>query len=325
MPIIAVTPPPPAPPSRWADSRALSLRTLEGDDELPWTGGGSYGGGYEWIILPGATGLGVPPVELVTQTFPGLDGAWLREQRVGAREVFVPLVVASDTGHGDYLAKAGRLRRMLRRRDVDLAEQDGTVLLVASSLSGLRQLACTYSSGLEGDESAEQSGTYWQRVGLRLLATDPWWRSADELALRFAASVGTPFLGSVGSGNNWPAALSASVGLTPDEGVTIGGEVPVWPRIDITGPLSTVTLTWAGTSVQIGPVSSAQTLTLNTDPRRRRLRDAADGSSQWSKVGPAPAFAPLMPGSTSVGVVVSGGGAGTEVVVRYRPGWETAW
>lgn len=321
MPIIAVsapaTPTPPA-DAGWQDTRRLLLRTLDATDEQEFDDG-------QWIIMPGATGMGMPPVDVVTQQTPGLDGAWLREVRVGARDVFLPLAVVSDTSHADYLTKLARLQGLLDFRAVaDVTAADGTLLLVAESVWGARQLTVVYTDGMQGDEGQTAAGTYWATRGLRLLAVDPWWRDAVETVLEFGVGAGAVFLAPAGSGLPWPRALAPSVSAGVGMPITVGGTVPVWPTVEIVGPASSVTIaTDAGTAVTTTAVTAGETLILVTDPRRRSA--TVGGVRAWGRVGAAPRFAPLRAGPNTVDVAVPGSTTATKVRLRWHAGWTSAW
>jgi len=329
MPIIARIAIDPDTPPPWRDSRSLLLRTIIGADEQPLTGGASWAGGYDWVLMPGATGLDLPPVTPIVETAPGLDGGWLRGTTVGARQVYLPLFVASPTSHADYLDRRDRLFAFLDEYAVDdLTDADGTLELVAASARGERYLRVVYSGGLEGDEGADQSGTYWGKYGLNLTASDPYWRATEETVLEFGSVPGRPFLSTTGHAP-WPRRLTPAVSLAGGGlSVTVPGRVPVWPVIEIEGPSSATTVTWDGprdeaTAVTVGSVAAGESFRLSTDPRRREATVA--GSDAWARVAAAPRFGRLRPGTQSIGVGVGGVSAGTVVRLRYRAAHRTAW
>ena len=324
MPILARTVVLPPVPSPFLDSRSILLRTIDGGDEQLFDG-------PEWIIRPGITGFGLPTRDVVVQTSPGLDGGWLREVRINPREVFLPCYIASDSGHVDFLDKMERVRTFLDYLAVpDMTATDGTLELVAQSARGERRLRCVYSDGMEGTEGGTDSGSYWATFGVKLLAVDPWWRSTEDTVFEFAPATGTPFLSS-DPAYPWPRSLSASVALGSGSGVgvVVPGTVPVWPTVEVVGPVSSVTLNWPGvtpdesTHVQLAAVSATETLTLTTDPRRRSVR--VNGDKAWARVGTAPQFARLRPGPSALGVAVAGTAATTRVRVRFPAAFQTAW
>jgi hypothetical protein len=322
LPIIAVTPPvtPPGPgDDAWRETRRLTLRTLDGSDEQMFVDD-------SWVIMPGATGLGVPPVEVITQQTPGMDGAWLREIRVQPREVFLPIFVGSDTGQVDYLAQLDRLQDFLDFRvAADPTATDGTLLLVSDSPSGQRQLPVVYTAGLEGDEGQTVAGTWWATLGLRLLAVDPWWRDATTTVLEFRVGDGEPFLATADSGHPWPRRLSPSVTAGVAMPVAVGGRVPVWPTIDVVGPAGdgTTISTGAGMAVELAAIDDGETLTLVTDPRRRSAR--VDGEPAWDRISTGPTFRPLPAGAADISVVVPDADDDTRVRLSWQPGWRAPW
>lgn len=321
MPIIAVTPPV-TPPSTsdavWVDSRMLALATIDDSDEQEFVTD-------EWVIMPGMTGMGLPPVDVITQQTPGMDGAWLREVRVGPREVFLPILAASNTSHVDYLAMLDRLQGFLDARAVaDVTAVDGSCQLIARSAWGERRLTTVYLDGMQGDEGQDRAGSYWSTFGVRLLAADPWWRAAEETVLEFKVGSGDPFLATAASGDVWPRKLAPSVSAGADMPITVGGRVPVWPTIEVVGPATTVTVTTdAGMAVDVGAVIGGETLTLVTDPRRRSAR--VNGTPAWARVAAGPRFARLSAGSNTISVAVPGATSATRVRLRWHVGWRTAW
>jgi hypothetical protein len=329
VPILARFAPDPAPASPWLDSRSLTLRTIIGADEQPFTGGGSWAGSYDWVLLPGATGLGLASRELIVETSPGLDGGWLRGRTVGPRQVFLPLFIASPSSHVDYLGRRERLFGFLDEYAVeDMTRTDGTLELVADSALGQRLLRVAYAGGLEGDEGTDTSGRYWCKVGLNLTAVDPYWRATDETVLSFTNTPGRVFLSTTGAAR-WPRRIVPAVSLAGGGlAVTVPGNVPVWPTIEVTGPTSSTTVTWPGplgeaTAVQIGAVGAGQTLLLSTDPRRRYAR--LDGDEAWSLIGPAPQFGRLKTGAQTIGVATAGTSGSTAVNIRFRASYRSAW
>lgn len=317
MPIIARLGPDPTGPPPYLDTRQLSLRTLDGTDEQLFAD-------VDWMILPGIMGLDLPPRDVIVETSPGLDGGWLREIRIKPREVFLPMLIASDVSHTDFLDRLDRLRGFFDYQAVaDLTAEDGTLFLVADSVRGERHLRVVYLDGLEGEESGVPLRPS-KPVGVRLLAVDPYWRSTDETVLEFSDQPGEPFL-STSDADPWPRALSPSVSLGTVTGLPlfVPGKVPVWPTVEVDGPASSTVLSWPDAHVEIGPVAPGEHLVMVTDPRRRSVR--VDGEPAWSRVGPAPKFARLPPGETPLGVTVTSTSEATRVRVRFFPAFPTAW
>lgn len=299
MPIQAgipvLEPPVVVPVYPFAESRTLAFRSLDGIDLMPWTGG-------EFFLLGGMRGLDMPPVVNVVEQLPGMAGARLREIQVGIREVFLPLFYVSNTSHTDFLAKKRAVSAMLSHLGKDYVAHDGSFDLVATSGTDMpttRALRCYYVSGNEGTYTSSESSPHWASIGITLNAARPYWVgdpwSTEVLRLPTAAAWFPGF----------PGQLSASRVLGAGLGITVDGQVPSWPTVDVTGPATSVTVTAPGLSVTIpAGVAAGEAVHIATDPRGRTA--TFNGVKGWARIGPADIYAPLAPGDQQITVVVPG-------------------
>lgn len=313
---------------RTSDSRQLLLQSLDGTAAQRFDSPLAF-------LLPGVTGHRMPPRKLVTQTVPGMDGSWLRQVQVGEREVFLPVVVFSDS-HDAQVQAMQNLQDLLDPWPApDYTANDGALQMVAmSTVGGQRILPVTYSSGLEGDEGVTASGAIWNTFGIRLLAVSPYWQASADNVLQRTIGAGTVFLANSGS-FGWPRSLSAGQILGQALTITVQGEVPCWPTIEVVGPVAATTYsTSSGMSVTLpNGVAGGKGLRIVTDPRRRsaRLYDV-DGSDNWTNpaqawgsIGVGPTFAPLQPGDQTVTMAAPNATSATRLRLRYRNMYRSAW
>ncbi|NII42302.1 hypothetical protein E9228_002960 [Curtobacterium flaccumfaciens] len=311
---------PPLPPIPGpTDSRVLSLESLDGAVSVVLAGGRSGR-----VLMPGATGLRLPPVDVVTGTTPGMAGSWLQEVNVLEREVFLPIGLWSDESQAEFFAILDEFQGIVSAwDDVDIG-QVGTCRLVARSSKGERVLDVTYKGGMEGEEGGDASGEDWATYGLTFVAVSPYWHAREPVERSYSIVSGEDFLGDGTGTAPWPRSISPSTVVGENMPIPVEGDVPTWTEYEVLGPVPSVTVTYPGTSVDVpGGVPAGQILRLVTDPRARSAR--LDGAIAWDRITMGATFAPLRPGVNRVSVVLSTAGDGAGLVMRWTPQWKAAW
>jgi hypothetical protein len=292
------------------DTRTLTLRDLAGVEPLPAEGG-------DFVFMPDTEGLDMPPREVIRQPLPGLDGAQLREIRTLEREVFLPIWLASSTSHQHYLERRDALADLFQYRYVDYKAEAGTLDLVATSTRGERTLRCVYLGGMTSAMRPNE-GPYWAKLGVTLLAVQPYWVGGNwQTATLQLGAEPDPFAG-------FELQLSSSVVLGSGIAISIGGDVPSWPVIQVTGPATTVTVEGPGLLVSIPDgLGSGETARIVTDPRNRTA--TFDGDKDWSRVGPLTTWAPLNPGNITLDVLLTGATSSTSATISGSTLYERPW
>lgn len=295
------------------DSRSFRLESLDGSLVVPLDGAPVK-------LLTGAVGLEVAPVDVAMSRSPGIEGASFDEASFGPRPMLLPLSVRAKTQAAMWDA-ANRLAEVVSPGRVLTSE--GSFRLVCSSASGTRQLTLAYLSGLEGDEIGVPG---YKRVALEVIAADPFARDRESRSVEFSLGVSSSRMTSADPATAGTRKLGSSVVIGEDMPVEVVSGIPVWPRLDFTGPFAPLTVT-ASTGLSITVVSgvpAGSTLTVVTDPRNKSIRMdgqlAAGMVSRGSRIG-----SPFRPGLNSLNVSASGATEASRIVLSWRGGWRSLW
>jgi hypothetical protein len=257
-------------------------------------------------VAPGRTGFGMPPVELATDTTPGIPGATLREVIVQPRLMSVPLnIVGEDPGDRRF-----RFRQLISRMNPALG--DGR--LVVTAADGLsRRIGARYVDGLQGSFARDAVAGRLQRAMVVLEALQPFWEDNEATVLEWHGVDPTTWF------PLFPLRLSASTVLAAPT-VDNDGDAPFWPRWEVTGPGTS--LEWhndtTGKSFAFDPnLAGGDRMIVDTDTKTvtvngvNRFGSIRAGSSLW----------PLQPGGNQLRLVVTGSTAQTTVTMTYRRRW----
>jgi len=310
----------PAPFVPVRDTRRMWLESIDGTVVIPL----NVNFDRDRILRGGVKGHMLPPNDVVTGQTPGMEGTWLQEINIGQREVFLPLAWGGDT-HEEFRANLDELINLVSTWDDVVVGQTGTFRLFAESdSSSERYLDVTYVDGLQGSWGGSDSGANWERPGLTLVAVDPYWRSRSPIELIFRRPTGSAFLGDGSGTAPWPRRLTPSVVIGTGMEVIVEGTVKAWPEVDLTGPAVTASVRYPGTQIVMpNGIPNSSTLRLVTDPRRRSAR--LDGAIAWSRINLGSTFSALKPGRNVLDVALGASGSDTRLVIRYRPGYKSAF
>jgi len=278
----------------------------------------------EHLLLPGVTGLDLPPLSVVTAQTPGIDGSWLQEVDVLQRAVFLPLEFASESSQAEFFQTLSDLCGVVAGWDQVALGSTGTFRLVANSSLGERLLDVVYSSGMEGSWGADQSGAKWQKYGLNLIAVDPYWRDRDWTVEEFTQSDPITFVTSTaGAESPWPRQIVNNFDVIGNGMRLSVGDIPAWPVVEIDGPAGGVNVIWPGTSITTNSLIASENLVLTTDPRARSAR--LNGQVAWSAISIGSVISSLPAGNAQIDVASASGQLPQRISVRWRKGYKAAF
>lgn len=323
MPIPApgvFTPPPPPPPPPPVEERppeippdpswlspSVVLESSAGDRmRLQGTSG--------VVLQSGMRGVGLAPVDLVTEPLPDRDGSVVMSLRLTESEVFLPVVILSS--------RSVDLRE--RRRDLErlLDPKRGMVKIqITQPDSGeKRHIFGYYKDGMRGAYGRDESGHNWQRLGLVFQCPDPWWYGDTITPPDFTVQAGTkPFLSP--TVDFFPIILGSST-VAGRVNLTNPGEDVAWPVWTITGPAPsglTLTNNTTGKTFELTTtIAGGDTVTIDS---RRGVQDVYDenGNDLWDDVELGTYPWPLVQGVNEVTVTVASATSATKVHVEYDP------
>lgn len=317
-------------PSSRPQIPALVLESMDRSVRIPLDGTEGF------IRMPGSTGLEMPPMEVVSQAVPGIAGTRLADVRVMERPIFIPIYAGAD---GDMVAFRTMMRRLYRLID---PLNRNVFRLVGESAAGSREMIVTYSGGLEGADAATEAGLSWAKFGLALIAHSPFAQAREERSLEFHYSAApVPFLGVVGGSDTpWPREITSTSVIGTGMGVTVDSDLPVYPTVELTGPMTSfegnlspvvvgsngveTTLTDQQWSLSIpNGVPAHSTFLAVTDPRSRSFR--MDGDLAASKVALGSQLRPFYPGKNTLDVAAPGATEDTMIRISWHALYWSLW
>lgn len=305
--VLASVRPPVVTPVRTPDV-VMWLESLDGSQRVDLSSGP-----VRWRA--NATGLGVPPVEVLMGTSPGMAGATVEDVYTTERDVLLPVTI----GGRNWVETWGAIQRLRDITDpTNGVGPEGNFRLVAASPNGVRHLDLTYRGGLEDD--GQPSQVRQNRV-LDLVAAMPFAQEPEEETAEFRlVSTPRPFLsGSPGTSRPWGTlAITASEVLSGETPVNLLSAVPVFPTIEIVGPGESVLLVGDNglrIEVPLG-LGSDETMRIVTDPRRPSVR--VNGLLAAGRVALGSRSAPFGKGTTKITATIPDATSATRLRMTWR-------
>ena len=264
-----------------------------------------------WYVLRGIEGLDNPPVSLLVDEPATWDGGLFRDARYAPREVFIPLHLQADDN--------AELRDAVRDLASLLDPKRGAVTLTVNHPDGRTRSIDGYLAAPLGQALGAAEAMTWRRMGLSLRCPDPFWTGEESSTSLVVSSalvdfLGDPFL---------PLAVSDSQ-VAGTLTVNNSGDADAYPVWTVTGPASTITIdvdgrTWSTSSA----LGAGEVLTVDT--RRGAQSVDVDGTAAWGRLAAGADLAPFPPGTTGVGVDITGATDDTVLEVTWSQKWLTAW
>lgn len=257
-------------------------------------------------LKQGVRGLGMPPVQRYVSRGAQIAGSRWRGQVTDERHVFWPIAVAvaGDVSWRDVDADFWATMDPDRQGVWTVEHDDGTS----------RLLRCRFES--DGDHTFTSDPTTGAKhvvYGLTLVAEQPFWEG-ERVVREFTAAAPVSF-------------FAPGVVFRLDSGSTVStatvdnpGDVPAWPLYVQRGPMTSAAVGLDGRLVEVPfPLSSGESLTVNTDPQAQTAIDG-NGADRTSELGTVE-FAPVPAGSSvalTITIVGSGGTASAALTPLHR-------
>jgi hypothetical protein len=276
-----------------------------------------------WWVRPGIEGLSAPEVRLSMNRAAGHWGGLVDDIDVPPREVFLPLTVS-----------AGSITRMLAELDgfdeitLPLRLQD-PVRLTVRRPDGTTRWVDGVSSG-PARPWAEQGFVAPMgklTFGFQLTCEDPWFHGPTQTLAKWGQQNGPgsffPLL---------PVRVSSDRILGVPVPVRSSGNLRTWPRLTVTGPATSITLTHveSGRSWRVVEnVSPTATVVVSTDPRvamttGRQITNGSGTAQLWSRLQPPFDLWPLPPGDQTVRLEIAGATSATTARLEADPLYKAA-
>lgn len=323
--------PPPAPPLPTPRDPIpqITLESMNGRHVIPLDGLSG------WIRMPGATGFSMPPVEVISESQPDVDGATVKEVRVLPRPVFLPIYCRSDISFAEFQNMKDHLRHIIDPKT-------GKFKIVGKSTRAERELIATYTGGLEGSDELGMEGASWGKLGINAVAYQPFAQRRTDTVLEFAnPGTSKPLIGAVGGSDApWPPVMASGAVIGSDMQITVDSDVPIFPVLEIVGPmssfegdLSALVTAPDGDShvvedqdwymnIPLG-VPALQTFRIDTDPNGFSAR--LNGALAAGRISLGSTLRAFHPGLNVLNVVASGSTSATRVRLSWRDRFWSLW
>lgn len=258
------------------------------------------------FVSRGTKGLGVPGVELRLEKLPQAAGSAHRYTATQPREIELPISVQAASFVG-RLTAVESLRGWFRTGS-ERSRTPGYLRITRPHDDGVRQIACLYAGGLEGDMAAGSPS--WEPLVVSLVAPDPTWTAVDETAVAYSTT-------DVGD----------------DLSILNLGDFDAYPIWTIDGPASAITISNTTTGKAFAltansgiTLTASDTLIVDTRPPSQRTMDqvTAAGFNLFNRLTPGSSLWWLVPGQNHFTITASGTTGATTITLAWLPRYEGA-
>ncbi|GAA4981210.1 phage tail domain-containing protein [Actinopolymorpha pittospori] len=268
------------------------------------------------ILDEGVDGLGAAP-RTITRRGIATGGTIARWSYAGERIITLPLMLYSAAGSDEFLT----LRRDLTKAFTQTTPPAGVprpgVLRIARRDGTWREVSAVYLDGFGWTDDSGRGVTDDVAV-VQLVATDPWWYGALEVAVDFQAPAPRSYLS--------PYETVSPETAFGTQTVLVRGDAPASPVWTITGPATSVSVGIpGGPSWSFGAVTSGEVITVDVGASTVTDQTGANriGDLGW----PSSTLFTLPPGEVDIAVQMEGWQSSptpSSVRLAYRPRLETA-
>jgi len=259
-----------------------------------------------FVLEPNLIGLGVPPTDVRIDQSARAGGVW-RNTRRAVRNIDLPVTVLG--------ASATAVETNLRRLAKLTQDTLGPTTLTALRNDGNLTMELHYTGGAELAYGGDSGGPTFARVMLSFQAPNPYWVSADTES--FTVTTGNTGRGLLPKLSQLRVSSSESLGVI---NVNNTSDVPVFPVLEITGPVTDLAVTLNGegwgfnTNIAEGDI-------VQVDHRNATVT-GIDGANRYSILNDSPKFFSFPPGISSVLVIGTSGNINTRILCEYNLQYE---
>jgi hypothetical protein len=313
--LVQVAPPPPPVVPVEHFPWKLFLSSMDGATTIPLTDRTG-----QVLLQSGFLGLGVPPVNVVVGSVPGIEGGLVEDVQILARNPVLPVkVVGRDEAH-----KMQAIQQLRDLTDPSVSmTSDGNFKIVSLTPAGTRELTVAYRGGLEGDNHGQVRPELFV---LELTAVDPYARDRDAVTRTFSLGQGDPFLAAASSTDSlWPRSLAPSTVIGDGMAVDMASAVPVYASVALRGPCDSALIeSDSGLRLEVpAALTAAQTLQIVTDPRARSIR--LNGAQAAGRLALGSRMVPFRRGANTLSVTAPGATSQTQLTLSWRGGHRSMW
>lgn len=259
-----------------------------------------------YVLNPDFMGFNVPPALVRIENSAG-DGGVFRHAKRGVRVLDLPITVLG-TDRADVETKLRRLAKLTQN-------VFGPLILEARYTDGENlRLETYYTGGAEG-QWGSSAGQVWARWTLSLQAPQPYWQSSE--IEQFTVTRGSTGRGLLPQFSKLRISSSQAIGTVL---VNNTGDVPMFPRYQIVGPITDLVISSNGSSFGFtDPILAGETININTETGE--VTDET-GANVYSLLRPAPKLFRIPVGESAILISGTDVNDDTRVDVFYAKRFE---
>ena len=259
-----------------------------------------------YVLNPDFTGFNIPAALVRIENSAG-DGGVFRHAKRGVRTMDLPITVLGND-RADVQTKLRRLGKLTQNTFGPLALEarysDGETL----------RLDTYYTGGAEG-QWGSSGGLVWARWTLSLQAPQPYWQSS--VIEQFTVTRGSTGRGLLPQFSKLRISSSQAIGTVL---VNNTGDVPMFPRYQIIGPITDLVISSNGSSFGFtDPILAGEIININTETGE--VTDET-GANVYSLLNPAPKLFKIPVGESAILISGTAVNDDTRVDVFYAKRFE---
>ena len=259
-----------------------------------------------YVLNPEFMGFNIPPALVRIENSAG-DGGVFRHAKRGVRVLDLPITVIG-TDRADVETKLRRLAKLTQNVFGPLVLEarytDGTAL----------RLETYYTGGAEG-QWGSSAGMVWARWTLSLQAPQPYWQSS--ILEQFTVTRGSTGRGLLPQFSKLRISSSQAIGTVL---INNTGDVPMFPRYQIVGPITNLEISSNGSSFGFtDPILAGEVININTETGE--VTDGT-GANVYSLLKPAPKLFRIPVGESAILISGTDVNDDTRVDVFYAKRFE---